>query len=168
MFAEQVVEHPKELQHPLLPPRVRQAGVVDHEVRVDLAVVAADVEAARSRVVLLHDLDARHEALDVHLWEGEGRRSIGETFYDDPFTPFNTFLAAGLFDQFIRFVLVIQSNPLNGSPDNGSILLIVLYLAGPILYCFLSKSLLDNGSIFAGQKRGTIKRICLYFTEHTW
>ena len=74
VFPEQVVEHPEELQHSLLPPRVRKARIVDHEVRVDFAVVAADVEAARRRVVLLHDLHARHEALDVNLREsGEGQ-----------------------------------------------------------------------------------------------
>ena len=77
MFAEQVVEHPKELQHPLLPARVRQPRVVDHQVRVDLAVVAADVEAPRGRVVLLHDLHARHEALDVHLKERVGKCKVG-------------------------------------------------------------------------------------------
>ena len=41
----------------------------------------------------------------------------------------------------------IQSNPLNGSPDYGSIWLIVQDLAGPTLQCFLSNPLSYNGSI---------------------
>lgn len=55
------VEEAQELQHALLAPGLRQAGVVHHQVRVDLAVVAADVEAPRRRVVLLHDLHPGHE-----------------------------------------------------------------------------------------------------------
>ena len=43
--------------------------------------------------------------------------------------------------------LGVQSNPLNGSPDNGSIWLVVQDLASPILKCSLNKSLSDNGSI---------------------
>jgi hypothetical protein len=53
VLTQQVVEHPQELQDPLLPPSVGQPGVADHEVGVDLAVVAADVEAAGGRVVFL-------------------------------------------------------------------------------------------------------------------
>ena len=34
---------------------------------------------------------------------------------------------------------VIQSNPLDGSPDNGSIWLIVQIFDSPISYCLLSK-----------------------------
>ena len=41
----------------------------------------------------------------------------------------------------------IQSNPLNGSPDNVSIRLLVHTFASPILYCSLSNLLSDNGSI---------------------
>ena len=41
----------------------------------------------------------------------------------------------------------VQYNPLNGSPDNGSIRLIDQDFASLILQCSLSKSLLDNGSI---------------------
>ena len=37
-------------------------------------------------------------------------------------------------------LLEIQSNPLNGSPDNGSIRFIVQDFAGPILQCSLSES----------------------------
>ena len=44
-------------------------------------------------------------------------------------------------------IFAIQSNPLNGSPYNGPIRLIVQDLANPILKCSLSKSLSDNGSI---------------------
>ena len=67
VLVEVVVEHAQQLQHALLAPRVAQAGVVDHQVRVDLAVVAADVQPPRRRVVLLHDLDARQEARDAHV-----------------------------------------------------------------------------------------------------
>ena len=53
----------------------------------------------------------------------------------------------------------VQCNPLNGSPDNGSIRLIVQDLVNPILCYSLSKSLSDNGSIpfwfkFCGAKLG--------------
>ena len=41
----------------------------------------------------------------------------------------------------------IQCNPLNGSPDNGSIRLLVQIIASPILYYLLYKLLLDNASI---------------------
>ena len=41
----------------------------------------------------------------------------------------------------------MQCNPLNGSPDHGSIQLIVQDLAIPILQFSLSKPLSDNGSI---------------------
>lgn len=55
------VEEAQELQDPLLAARLGQAGVVHHQVRVDLAVVPADVEPASRRVVLLHDLHPGHE-----------------------------------------------------------------------------------------------------------
>ena len=60
--------------------------------------------------------------------------------------------AGGLFElgeSWLLYVadISIQSNPHNGSPDNGSIRLIVQIFASPILYCSLSKPLLDNGSI---------------------
>ena len=59
----------------------------------------------------------------------------------------------------------VQSNPLNGSPDNGSIRFIVKDLVSPVLLCFHRKPLSENwsnpviGSIFGGQNRGTIKRV---------
>lgn len=55
------VEEPQELQDPLLAPRLRQAGVVHHQVRVDLPVVAPDVESARRCVVLLDNFHPGHE-----------------------------------------------------------------------------------------------------------
>ena len=36
LFGEEVVEHPQQLQHPLLPPRLCHVVVVDHQVGVDL------------------------------------------------------------------------------------------------------------------------------------
>lgn len=55
------VEETEKLQDPLLPARLGQAGVVHHQVRVDLPVVATDVEAASSRVVFLNDFHPGHE-----------------------------------------------------------------------------------------------------------
>lgn len=55
------VEESQELQHPLLPAGLRQAGVVHHQVGVDLPVVASDVEAACGRVVFLNNFHSRHE-----------------------------------------------------------------------------------------------------------
>lgn len=55
------VEKAEQLQDAFLPPRLRQARVVHHQIRVDLAVVAADVEAPRRRVVFLNDLYPGHE-----------------------------------------------------------------------------------------------------------
>ena len=50
MLAQQVVEHPEELEDPLLPPGVRQPRVVDHQVGVDLPVVPADVQPPGEQV----------------------------------------------------------------------------------------------------------------------
>lgn len=55
------VQQAEQLQHALLPPRLGQAGIVHDEVRVDLAVVAADVEPPGRGVVLLHDLHPGHK-----------------------------------------------------------------------------------------------------------
>ena len=49
--------------------------------------------------------------------------------------------------------LAVQSNPLDVSPDNGSISIMVLAH---------SENCSDIGSIFTGQNRGTLKRIWLY------
>ncbi|TNN49206.1 hypothetical protein EYF80_040572 [Liparis tanakae] len=58
------VEEAEQLQHPFLSPRLRQAGVVHHQVRVDFAVVAADIETACGRVVFLNYLHSGHEPGD--------------------------------------------------------------------------------------------------------
>lgn len=55
------VEETQELQDPLLSPRLREAGVVHHQVRVDLPVVAPDVESTRCCVVLLNNFHPGHE-----------------------------------------------------------------------------------------------------------
>lgn len=55
------VEEAEELQDPLLAARLGQAGVVHHQVGVDLPVVPTDVQPASSRVVLLNYLHPRHE-----------------------------------------------------------------------------------------------------------
>lgn len=63
------VEEAQELQDPLLSARLRQASVIHHQVRVDLAVVAADIETACCGVVLLDDFHSGHEP-------GEKRREM--------------------------------------------------------------------------------------------
>lgn len=55
------VEEAEQLQDALLAARLRQAGVVHHQVGVDLPVVPTDVQPASSCVVLLHDLHPGHE-----------------------------------------------------------------------------------------------------------
>ena len=67
VLAQKVVHHSKELKHSLLPSGVGQAGVADHEVGIDLSVVASNVESPGGRVVLLNDLDLRHEPLDADV-----------------------------------------------------------------------------------------------------
>lgn len=55
------VEQAEELQDPLLSPRLGQAGVVHHQVRVDLAVMPTDVETTCRCVVFLDDFHSGHE-----------------------------------------------------------------------------------------------------------
>lgn len=55
------VEKPQELQDPLLSPGLRKAGVVHHQVWIDLPVVASDVEPTSCGVVLLNYFHPGHE-----------------------------------------------------------------------------------------------------------
>lgn len=63
------VEKAQELQDPLLSARLGQAGVVHHQVGVDLAIMAADVETPCCRVVFLNNFHSGHEP------RGEGRET---------------------------------------------------------------------------------------------
>ena len=63
------VEQAQQLQDALLSAGLGQAGVIHHQVGVDLAVVAPDVQAAGRRVVLLDDLHPGHEPGDTHTQE---------------------------------------------------------------------------------------------------
>lgn len=65
------VEEAQELQDALLTARLGQAGIVHHQVGVDLPVVPADVQPASRRVVLLHDLHPGHEPASS-IWGGLG------------------------------------------------------------------------------------------------
>lgn len=55
------VEEAEKLQDPLLSARLGQASVVHHQVRVDLAIVASDVETTCCCVVFLNNFHSRHE-----------------------------------------------------------------------------------------------------------
>ena len=63
VFSQEMVKHPEKLQDSLLPPGVCQAAVIDHQVGIDLAIVATDEETAGGSTVLVTDLDSWHESL---------------------------------------------------------------------------------------------------------
>ena len=65
-----MIHHSQKLEHSLLTSGIAQSGVVDYQVGVDLPVVAPDEEPFGSRVVLLNNLDPRHESLNADLVVG--------------------------------------------------------------------------------------------------
>lgn len=58
------VEQAQELQDPLFSARLGQASIVHHQVRVDLAIVAAYIETSGSCIVFLDNLHSGHEPGD--------------------------------------------------------------------------------------------------------
>ena len=70
VFAQEVIHHSEQLKDSLFTTSVCQAGIADDQVRIDLSVVASNVESSRGRVVFLDDLDLRHEPLDADLVVG--------------------------------------------------------------------------------------------------
>jgi hypothetical protein len=67
LLAQAMVQHPEELEDSLFASRINQSRIVHHQVGVDLAVVAADVEPSGGGVVLLDDVHARHKSRDAHV-----------------------------------------------------------------------------------------------------
>lgn len=55
------VEEAQELQDPLLSARFCQTSVVHHQVRVDLAIVATDIETSCRCIMLLNNFHSGHE-----------------------------------------------------------------------------------------------------------
>lgn len=59
------VQQAQQLQHSLLPARLREAGIVHDQVWINLAIVPSDVQPAGCCVVLLHNLHSGHKATEA-------------------------------------------------------------------------------------------------------
>lgn len=58
------VKEPEKLQDSFLSTWLSQAGIIHHQVGVDLSIVAADVETACRGIVFLNNLYSWHESVE--------------------------------------------------------------------------------------------------------